>query len=87
MGTLSEEVYICFPSQDGFTRRGNNLLLFEQFVFSRVNRSLKGLYQPEKQTGNHESCSPYLKIAGKHGGVPIHLKHRVRLFKTNDVVS
>ena len=62
MGTLSGEVHICFPSQDGFTRRGNNLLLFEQFVFSRVNPNLKELYQLEKQTGNHENCSPYLKL-------------------------
>ena len=61
--TLSGEVtqsffQIWFPSQEGFTLKGKNLLLSEQILFLRVTSILDGLYQLRKQTGSHETCLP-----------------------------
>ena len=41
---------------------------------SKVDSVLEELAHPGKQTENHKSCSPLLKMAEKHEGIPKELK-------------
>ena len=57
---LNSVIYIFASLYEGFTFKRKNLLLLEQILLFKRNPSLDRLRQLGKQTGNHESCSPFV---------------------------
>ena len=76
-GTLSREVTLSFmyffPSQGCLLSKERICSSWSKFFPLRVNPSLEGQC---KQTGSHKSCCPLVKIAEKHGGVPIQVSKK-----------
>ena len=62
------------PSKYRQTRKGKSML-----------QCIKELYPPGKQTESHKSV-PFVKMAGKHGCAPIHLKGTNVLYKRENSV-
>ena len=86
MDTLSREATLPFsfwyPSGKGPAFKEKNLLSRSKFFFK--SRPLLGrvFFCLDKQIRNKKELLPFEEMAGKHGGVPIHLKMTLSAIKT-----
>ena len=83
MGTLSWEVtliyIVAFPSQEGFTLKGKNLLLLEQILCFKSRPYFERTALSRKVNKKSQKLFPFVKKDGKPGGVHVHLKKASRL--------
>ena len=76
-------LHICFPSQEGFTLKGKNLLLLEQIHPFESKPQVTRAMSAREANRKSRKLFPLVKMAEIHGGVPIHLKPfsgQLRLF-------
>ena len=66
-------IYVFFPFSGCLLSKERICSSWSKFFPLRVNPSLEGQC---KQTGSHKSCCPLVKIAEKHGGVPIQVSKK-----------
>ena len=77
-GTLLREVTLSFtyllPSPEGFTLKGENLLLLEQILSYESKPQFGRAISDREANRKSQNLLPLVKMTGKYGGVPIHLK-------------
>ena len=67
-------MHICFPSEEGLTLKGKNLLLLEQILSFKSKPQFGRAISDREANRKSRKLFSILKMAGKHEGVHVHPK-------------